>query len=115
MALQLRPYQQRVVDAIGCKNVIVKMPTGTGKTFVAAECMKKYLNTGTLRRKCLFLVPACDLVSQQAKSIHEWSDKRVSTFMGSASVPPSNMFDIMVSTPEAFRRLQMRDKTYDWT
>ena len=31
--MELREYQRKVVDEIGVQNAIVKMPTGSGKTF----------------------------------------------------------------------------------
>lgn len=43
--LKLRPYQEKVVKDIGKENAIVKMPTGSGKTFVAAEFIRRSLLT----------------------------------------------------------------------
>ena len=61
----------------------------------------------------LFLVPTCDLVEQHAQAVREWCGTlRISEFMGSA-VTPSNS-EVLVSTPEAFRQLQMRDNSFSW-
>ena len=65
MVNSLRPYQARVVNSIGSANAIVKMPTGSGKTLVAAELMKRHLQQHP-GLACLFLVPTQDLVDQQA-------------------------------------------------
>ena len=108
--MQLRKYQQDVVDAIGDENVIIKMQTGSGKTFVAAEFIRRALqkNEGELelepnRRAALFLVPACDLVAQQRKAIEAWikEDCDVAEYMGGIS-SPTTRFDVIVSTPQAF-------------
>ena len=107
--MQLRKYQQDVVDAIGDENVIIKMQTGSCKTFVAAEFIRRALqkNEGELelepnRRAALFLVPACDLVAQQRKAIEAWiKDCDVAEYMGGIS-SPTTRFDVIVSTPQAF-------------
>ena len=65
MGVQLRPYQTRMVQEVGRRNVIVKMPTGSGKTLVAAECMRLALQRCSSDGDCrhaVFLVPTRDLV-----------------------------------------------------
>ncbi len=107
--MQLRKYQKDVVDAIGNENAIIKMPTGSGKTFVAAEFIRRgmqysegKLELGSRRRAVLFLVPACDLVTQQKKALKVWiKDCDVAEYMGGIS-PPTTRFDVLVSTPQAF-------------
>jgi ERCC4-related helicase len=111
----LRPYQTRMVGEVGRRNVIVKMPTGSGKTLVAAECMRlALLRCGDSEsRRAVFLVPARDLVEQQARAVRGWcSELRVDEYMSTLAVPAA--FDVLVSTPEAFRRLQMRDTRFAW-
>lgn len=114
---RLRPYQQRVVDAIGTENAIVKMPTGSGKTLVAAEIIRRGLaktksskpSDKGKKQKALFLVPTCDLVEQQATAIRAWiNTARIAQYMGGCSPPSENAYDILVSTPDAFRKLQQR-------
>jgi len=71
---RLRQYQKKVVDDIRDENAIVKMPTGSGKTFVAAEFISRGLRKikGTTNRKAaLFLAPTCDLVT--VRSIEQLS------------------------------------------
>ena len=85
--MELRPYQKKVVDAIGDENSIVTMPTGSGKTFVAAEFVLRGLKSRNNKHKeaistnneheirctsALFLVPTCDLVTQQTRALKEW-------------------------------------------
>ncbi|KAL3929529.1 MAG: hypothetical protein SGPRY_001923 [Prymnesium sp.] len=109
----LRPYQQRMVNEVGGRSVVVKMPTGSGKTLVAAECIRRALtHPGTL---ALFLVPTCDLVAQQAHALRSWCGLRVAEFMGGEKAPAKSTFDVLATTPEAFRRLQQREKsTFGW-
>ena len=107
--MQLRKYQKDVVDNIGHENVIIKMQTGSGKTFVAAEFIRRAkqnsedeLELEPERRAALFLVPACDLVAQQKKALKEWiKDVDVAEYMGGIS-SPTKRFDVLVSTPQAF-------------
>ena len=115
--MELRPYQKKVVDAIGDENSIVTMPTGSGKTFVAAEFVLRGLKSRNNKHKeaistnneheirctsALFLVPTCDLVTQQTRALKEWvGNFVVSDYFGGKSVPAIK-FDVLVSTPQAF-------------
>ena len=109
--MQLREYQKNVVDAIGEENAIVKMPTGSGKTFVAAEFvlrgLQKSRNTTVIQSRentaALFLVPTCDLASQQQKALRKWlgDDYEVAEYFG-RKLAPRARFDVLVSTPRAF-------------
>ena len=110
----LRTYQERAVKNVGDKNSNVVMPTGSGKTLVAAECLKIRLK-GNVSKKGLFLVPTCDLVSQQSAVIKEWTKLNVKEYKGGISVPCIPAFDILVSTPEAFRRLQTKEPKFGWS
>lgn len=102
----LRPYQERAVDSIKSANAIVKMPTGSGKTFIAAELVRQsllsnvisdpsstpaLLQTQRISSKALFLVPNCDLVDQQANAIKDWCGVNVDVqkYMGGESASTS--------------------------
>lgn len=128
MKLELRPYQKKVVDAIGNENAIVKMPTGSGKTFVAAEFVLRDLNKSTQSdtssstdasnertgTAALFLVPTCDLVSQQKRALKAWiGDYNVEEYFGGKTVPTAK-FDVLVSTPQAFLTLQQTETKKKW-
>ena len=113
--MKLRPYQQNVVNAIPIdENVIIKMPTGSGKTYVAAEFILRGLNklrnskdaatdeTESYGAAALFLVPTCDLASQQKKALKKWiGHYEVAEYFGGKAIP-SRDFDVLVSTPQAF-------------
>ena len=122
--LTLRVYQQRVVDSVGGQNAIIKMPTGSGKTFVAAELIQQRLSKSdreepTNGKKALFLVPSVRLVEQQADAIQSWCGGRyaVGQYHGNKGAPSYDSFRILVSTPEAFRLLQASNSEFgdlDW-
>lgn len=119
MLLQLRPYQSKIVNAIGQCNAIIKMPTGSGKTFLAAEIIRKELNRNLGKKVCLFLVPTQDLVYQQSKAIQTWcSETTVLRFTGGMKDPrgwEKNEKVCLVSTPQAFRTLQSRkSQAFGW-
>ena len=113
--MELRPYQQKVVDGIGRENALIKMPTGSGKTFVAAEFVLRGIISSKKRQyestqdtsinqavAALFLVPTCDLVMQQSRALKHWiGDYEVAEYFGGQSIPSSS-FDVLVSTPQAF-------------
>ena len=113
MVNSLRPYQARVVNSIGSANAIVKMPTGSGKTLVAAELMKRHLQQHP-GLACLFLVPTQDLVDQQADVVAQWCldvDVHVFRFTGGRAdraKHPATERVCIVSTPKACRRVLMR-------
>jgi hypothetical protein len=105
--VSLRAYQSRIVDEVTQENTIVVLPTGSGKTLIAAEAVVR------LGTPALFLVPTCLLVEQQAAAVRSWTGKKVGEYMGSKALPES--FDVLVSTPEAFLRAQASRPTLHWS
>lgn len=109
----LRQYQSRIADACERENTLVVLPTGAGKTMIAAEVIKR------LPPCALFIVPKRILVEQQAKALRSWSSRsrRVFEFKGGAELPHNiKSFDVLVSTPEAFMAAQeISDTRLDWS
>ena len=95
---KLRAYQRRAVNLAKDKSLIVVLPTGSGKTLIASSVM---LHAALRGNKCLFLVPTCLLVKQQATAVQNETNLRVVEYMGGQSAP-KNDFDVIVSTPAAF-------------
>lgn len=126
-ALRIRPYQQRIVNAVGRSNAIVKMPTGSGKTIVAAKITSENLkhhhqDVGSRGSSAaLFLVPTRDLVDQQSAVMKNWCDVNTNVFLftGDMTDPPldevANGKTCIVSTPKALLSLQNRKpETFGW-
>ena len=110
---ELRAYQQRMVEAIGHYNSIVKMPTGSGKTVVAAQVVVNSLQHQN--DKALFLVPTQELVEQQAQVLKRWCHHidilRFTGGMSDPSMVPTSKV-CLVSTPKAFLLLKQRKQDF---
>ena len=111
--MELRPYQSRIVDAIQHVNAIVKMPTGSGKTVVAAALIQRKLEQSN-RTRILFLVPTRELVNQQACVVERWCPGAVvGRYHG--GIKQLTYFQVLVSTSAAFRLLQANNVgVYTW-
>lgn len=68
--LQLRPYQEECFQRAKKSNTIVHLPTGFGKTLVAARLVEYYLNQQP-EKKVAFLVPTRPLVEQQSQYLKD--------------------------------------------
>jgi len=62
--LPLRSYQQTIVQSALFKNTLVVLPTGLGKTFIAAVVMYNFYRWYP-KGKIVFMAPTRPLVSQQ--------------------------------------------------
>ncbi|GAA5872007.1 hypothetical protein JCM8547_006213 [Rhodosporidiobolus lusitaniae] len=65
----LRVYQYNIVQRALYDNTLVSLPTGLGKTFIAAVVMLNFYRWYP-RGKVLFLAPTRPLVTQQIKACH---------------------------------------------
>ncbi|MGL5913554.1 MAG: DEAD/DEAH box helicase [Bacteroidales bacterium] len=71
----LRDYQRRTVEKVfeTDKNLLICLPTGSGKTFIASAIMEKIEGT------VIFVVPRLELIEQSTKEFGDvdivWSDK----------------------------------------
>jgi len=107
---RLRDYQHKIVGEVLGQSAIVRLPTGAGKTLIAAEVLAR------VGGRALFLVPTVSLVEQQALAVQEWltgggSGRRgpvVARLHGEISHQLPNSFDVLVSTPAAFAAAQAK-------
>lgn len=101
----LRKYQKDAVDLAKSNNAIVVLPTGSGKTLIAAATIHSiFIKNSNLRNilpcKSLFLVPTCLLVEQQSKAMRYETNLNIAEYMGGRATPEA--YDVLVSTPAAF-------------
>lgn len=94
----LKPYQHRIIRDAVHANTIVVLPSGAGKTLIAAQVI---LRIGT---PTLFLVPTCYLVEKQEAALTAITNVSVRPYQGGAVLP--DRFDVLVSTPKAFEVAQ---------
>ncbi len=98
-----RDYQKRIVDDAGSESALIVLPTGLGKTAIAAMLMVKHLNEGKL---ALFLAPTKPLAEQQAKAIDDIFAGTAKVKIATGETPPEKRrnlwtdFMIMVCTPQ---------------
>ena len=91
------------------ENTVVLLPTGAGKTFIAADVISQ------IGGSALFFVPTIPLVSQQAAALRSRPNmSMVEEFHGEKPVPRNN-FRILVTTPKAFHTAQVRgEASFSW-
>ena len=100
-ALTLRPYQVRIIASAAECNTLVVLPTGAGKTVIAAEVMRR------AGFPAVFLVPTVLLARQQAAALSAWlrgAAPAVRVLQGGTPLPAA--FDVLVATPAAFASAQ---------
>ncbi|KAJ1452634.1 P-loop containing nucleoside triphosphate hydrolase protein [Pelagophyceae sp. CCMP2097] len=106
--MQLRAYQARIVDECLFRNAVVVLPTGSGKTLIAAELIKRLAAS----KPTLFLVPKILLVAQQASAVRNWTGLVLGEYFGGEKMPTD--FDVLVSTPKAFEVAQAKTPSLAW-
>jgi endoribonuclease Dicer len=113
-SLTLRPYQSELLQQAISRNVIINLPTGSGKTLIAVHLLDHTLDLNP-NLKVLFIVPTKALATQQTNYIkvntrhnrhkvgefagskyENWSEKEWTAAMKNLSV--------LVGTPEIFRK-----------
>ncbi|KAK7024487.1 hypothetical protein SK128_010799 [Halocaridina rubra] len=94
----LREYQYAIVEKALFQNTLVSLPTGLGKTFIAAVVMYNYYRWFP-RSKIIFMAPTKPLVAQQIEACFN--------IMG---IPQSDMSQMTGSLPPSTRLQLWRDK-----
>ena len=67
---QVRKYQRIIVEYALLRNTLVCLPTGLGKTFIAAVVMYNF-NRWFPQGKVIFMAPTKPLVNQQVQACHD--------------------------------------------
>ncbi|WP_302083668.1 DEAD/DEAH box helicase [Salinibaculum rarum] len=105
-ALEDREYQSALVESAQRRSTLIALPTGTGKTAVAARIAAHRLNQHG--GKILFLAPTQPLVQQHAKDFREWftlPDHEIKVFTGDISPDEraekwNQATSIVIATPQ---------------
>jgi superfamily II DNA or RNA helicase len=96
----LRSYQRRIADAITGHNSLVILPTGAGKTLIACQHILRH------QGKTLFLVPTCQLVSQQRAYVERETGLKAYGHKGGQSWKrEAAEISVLVATPAALLSL----------
>ena len=112
----LFPTQQQAFDTkvLDGKNIVLAVPTSSGKTLVAEICMLKAILDG--RGKALYLVPLKSLAHEKYEEFKKYDELGITTAMSVGDFDSSgtqlNSADIVVLTTERADSL-VRNKT-DW-
>jgi len=93
IAYSLWPFQQRILDKVGGDTLILGLPTGLGKTYIAGAYLKKE----SLKRpiRVLFITPTVPLGIQQALFARRMLGIESAYFI-SGSMPPERREELKV-------------------
>ncbi|WP_297216778.1 DEAD/DEAH box helicase family protein [Thermoplasma sp.] len=104
MIIQPREYQLNVFKNSIDQNTLIVMPTGLGKTVIAAMLIEKFYNE---KKKSLMMAPTKPLVLQHAKTIAEStgiSENEIGVFTGEIDAEERDVIwvtrRVFVSTPQ---------------
>jgi len=115
---KLRLYQETILNTAASSNCLVVLPTGLGKTAIAAALIKNRLQNYK-GSKVLFLAPTKPLAQQHEKTLTSFLDETPILFTGSVSPEKRKKLwkenTVIVSTPQGLendvisRRIQLED------
>src|ERR1700761_3041963 len=88
-----RTYQYNIVYEALFANTMVCLPTGLGKTFIAAVVMLNYTRWFP-NGKIVFMAPTKPLVAQQIEACHKVQCKRRSEFQKVTGIPQSETVEM---------------------
>ncbi|MFQ6076384.1 MAG: helicase-related protein [Candidatus Bathyarchaeia archaeon] len=106
LAYGLWPFQQRILDRIGGDTLILGLPTGLGKTYIAGAYLKEESHTRPIR--VLFVTPTVPLGVQQTLFARRMLGVEDACFI-SGNIPPEKRTELRVwntgfavATPQTF-------------
>ena len=106
---QTRKYQLEIFEEAKQRNVIAFLPTGSGKTQIALELIKHFVDDKSQKKlKIFFLVPTVPLVAQQALQIRRFVRVKVIESSGNKPVKAKDLESnkskcVFVTTPALLR------------
>ncbi|MHA1522588.1 MAG: DEAD/DEAH box helicase family protein [Promethearchaeota archaeon] len=100
--LNLREYQQKIVDRAQKEHLLVVIPTGLGKTLIGAKLMDYCMTDTDLRKKAIFLAPTRPLIDQHVQSLRSYfNTDLVDIFDITGKVSPAKRTKIITSEKPA--------------
>lgn len=104
MVFKLRLYQESILGSACARNTLAVLPTGLGKTAIAAMLIRHRLSLYP-KSKAVFLAPTRPLVEQHLNTLKDFFDDVVS-FSGSVGPDKRSALwgehQVFVSTPQGF-------------
>ena len=116
-SVTLRGYQKRIVENVKNENSLVVLPTGSGKTLIAATIIAHVKKREDDDRMLLMLVPKRILVEQQAIEIKShFPHLYVRGYCKGKWLLETEKrnLDVIVATPESILRLFTQDDQYSF-
>ncbi|XP_025198316.1 uncharacterized protein LOC112596753 [Melanaphis sacchari] len=102
----VREYQMAIIKTALFNNTLVSLPTGMGKTFIAAVVMYNFYRWYPMG-KVIFMAPTRPLVAQQIEACHSiMGIPRETTFEMTGNIPPEqrylawNKYRVFFLTPQ---------------
>src|SRR3989338_3621252 len=106
--IEYREYQEKITKTASSANTLCVLPTGLGKTNIAALVAANRLQQN-MHGKILFLAPTRPLVAQHKKNFEKYFKAGLKMRVITGEDPPENRFflykdaDIIFSTPQTVR------------
>ena len=107
--VQLRPYQRQSIKDIRdnfvqkLKKILLVAPTGSGKTVVASEMIRRVVEGG---KKCLFVAHRRELIMQCSNKLHDFEVDHGVLMAGKS---PSPMASVQIASIQTFNARIDRD------
>ena len=97
---QLRPYQTKAIDDIResftkRKKVLLVAPTGSGKTVVAADIIRKVIENG---KKCVFVAHRRELIMQCSNKLFNFGVRHGVIMADKAATPDADVQVVSIQT-----------------
>ncbi|PIN81764.1 DEAD/DEAH box helicase [Candidatus Woesearchaeota archaeon CG10_big_fil_rev_8_21_14_0_10_32_9] len=115
---KLRLYQETILNTAASSNCLVVLPTGLGKTAIAAALIKNRLQN-YIGSKVIFLAPTKPLAQQHEKTLKLFLEENTILFTGSVSPEKRKKMwlenTVIISTPQGLendvisRRINLED------
>jgi Fanconi anemia group M protein len=98
--VELREYQQKIFERAKNDHLMVVIPTGLGKTYIAARLGAYFLEKTTLKQKIVFLAPTRPLLTQHWTSHQTAVNLPATSFQIISGKTPPKKRTLIFTAPE---------------